>query len=433
MAHLVFINRVYPPEAGATGQLLAELAEHLAARGHRVEVVTASRAESAGVGAEATWRGVTVRRYWSPGLRGRSLGAKAINYLAQYPCLGWQLCRLPTCDVVVSVTDPPLQLVLAALFRRKARGGLIHWAQDVYPEVAEELGVLRRGGWVAQRLRRLAHWAIHRHRALVAVGRCMEERLAQRPGGLEGLVRRVIPNWAPLPEARADEAAAVHFTSDSEREEAESLGVSMRSVVIPLGIEFSPNKEGDDKREPYILYLSRLDPKKNLEGLLKAWALLVPEFPEWKLLVAGEGELGYKQSLQDLTRKLGCAEQVEWLGHIEGEVKTLWLRKAQIFVLPSYSESFGIAAVEAMGAGLACVLGEGVAVGHAASRAEACLLTGTDVLQIKEQLKRVLGNSSLCTQLATKARVFARREYGVETMAERLKQLYEGLIGQCRK
>lgn len=209
MAHLVFINRVYPPEAGATGQLLAELAEHLAARGHRVEVVTASRAESAGVGAEATWRGVTVRRYWSPGLRGRSLGAKAINYLAQYPCLGWQLCRLPTCDVVVSVTDPPLQLVLAALFRRKARGGLIHWAQDVYPEVAEELGVLRRGGWVAQRLRRLAHWAIHRHRALVAVGRCMEERLAQRPGGLEGLVRRVIPNWAPLPEARADEAAAV--------------------------------------------------------------------------------------------------------------------------------------------------------------------------------------------------------------------------------
>ncbi len=86
--------------------------------------------------------------------------------------------------------------------------------------------------------------------------------------------------------------------------------------------------------------------------MLEAWAALAGAFPAWKLAVAGDGEAGYVRELRTMADGLGIGERVEWLGRIKGETKARWLREAGIYVLPSYSENFGIAAVEAMGAGL---------------------------------------------------------------------------------
>lgn len=229
------------------------------------------------------------------------------------------------------------------------------------------------------------------------------------------------------------DAAAVHFTSEAEREEAESLGVPMRSVVIPLGVELPEGAAGSEEREPVSLYLSRIDPKKNLEGLLRAWAGLAAEFPRWRLAVAGDGGADYVQSLRGMAEDFGLAGRVEWLGRIEDETKACWFRAASIYALPSYSENFGIAAVEAMGAGLPCLLGDGVAVGLEAAKAGACLLTGTEAADIRERLRGLLADGDARRKLGAAARLFARQEYGLETMGRRLLELYTHILEKSGK
>ena len=123
-----------------------------------------------------------------------SLVRRAISYASLYPALLWRALRLPRHDVVVTLTDPPLLLVLGPLLKFCKRARLVHWAQDVYPEVAEELGVLRKNGFAARVLRVLSNWSLRRHDQIIAVGRCMKDRLIARGISAERIT--AIPNWA---------------------------------------------------------------------------------------------------------------------------------------------------------------------------------------------------------------------------------------------
>ena len=174
-------------------------------------------------------------------------------------------------------------------------------------------------------------------------------------------------------------AAAVHFTSPSEEQEARLLGIEMKGVVIPLGIEGIQGGKRDSlfsdlgipRSGPTIVSLSRIDPVKNLEGLLRALAILRHEGHSPTLLVGGAGASDYVESLRELARREGVGDQVHWLGQVGGQVKADLLAAADVFVLPSFSENFGLAAVEALAAGLPCVLGCGVALAEEVGRAGA--------------------------------------------------------------
>lgn len=189
---MLFINRVYPPNTGATGAILAELAERLVARGWEVTVV-AGPAE--GEAASSVRNGVRVERVSALAFTRASTLRRGLAYASLYPAFLARALRLPRPDVVVSKTDPPLQLVLSALLGRVWGIPAVHWAQDVYPEVAEELEVIPKHGWVAGLLRRVSTAALHQHARVVTVGRCMQARIVRR--GYPKQRTRVIPNWPP--------------------------------------------------------------------------------------------------------------------------------------------------------------------------------------------------------------------------------------------
>jgi glycosyltransferase involved in cell wall biosynthesis len=264
-------------------------------------------------------------------------------------------------------------------------------------------------------------------------------------------------------------AAAVHFTAEAEKTEAESLGIPMRSVVIPLGVEAESTTPAGAAKAPaagntflaqhpqlagtrIVLYLSRLDPKKNVEGLLKAFSLVCKPDPENRpfmggrtrgesaaaytaandlvLVVAGEGTPAYVASLHKLARKLGLGEQVLWVGHIGGDVKAGALAAAKVFALPSFSENFGIAAAEALLAGLPCVLGKGVALADDVAGAGAGLAVSPEPEEIARALRETLDDEGRRTEMGRRAAELAKERYSLEAMGARLHALYNRILSK---
>ena len=233
-------------------------------------------------------------------------------------------------------------------------------------------------------------------------------------------------------------AAAVHFTSELEWEEAKLMNLPLRGVVIPLAAKEEPRGDAQSLLQDYpalvdrqvVLYLSRLDPKKNIEGLLRAFAAVRSRRDDVVLVVAGGGQPEYTRSLKRLAQAIGLEPNVVWLGHVGGARKAAAFAAAQVFVLPSFSENFGVAGVEAMLAGVPCIFGQGVAIARDAKRAGASMTVTSEPESIARALIELLADKPRQEVMGRRAREFAEREYSVQTMATRLVTLYRQI---CRE
>ena len=232
-----------------------------------------------------------------------------------------------------------------------------------------------------------------------------------------------------------DRAAALHFTSTQEVQEAAALGIKAWPVMLPLGFELevsaASSRDALDHEWPecagreVILYLSRLDEKKGLDVLLRAFAKIHAQCPSAMLLIAGDGDAALKKRLMELATDLGIAAEVLWAGQVRGERKQAALGGATLYVLPSHSENFGIALLEAMSAGLPCVTTEGVALAREPDCAEALIrVPVNDAEALAEAMQKLLASPDLRQQLSAAAKV-AASHYSTETMAAGLVRLYD--------
>lgn len=189
MPSILFINRVYPPDSGATGRVLEHVAGKFLAAGWDVSILTTAGDHSQ---AGSTLRdGVKIHRIAMPFSK-ESLMSRALGYALMIPALLLKAMLLPRADVVVTKTDPPMLLIVGPFLKSLKRSRTIHWAQDLYPEVAEEAGVFSKEGFVARCLRHISTFAMKGHDLTFAVGRCMEERLKLR--GIPRERIRIVPN-----------------------------------------------------------------------------------------------------------------------------------------------------------------------------------------------------------------------------------------------
>jgi glycosyltransferase involved in cell wall biosynthesis len=231
-------------------------------------------------------------------------------------------------------------------------------------------------------------------------------------------------------------AAAIHYTSEQERLEAERLGRFGRAAVIPLGIDLrafeQPASPATFLRahpslagRPIVLFLSRLDPKKGLDLLLPAFAQLRRAHAQAALVVAGEGEPEYVLGLRETARRLGIAESVIFAGFLAGQEKLSALAAADAFVLPSYSENFGVAPVEAMAAGVPVVLSEHVAISADVRQGGAGLVVPAETGALADAMKRLAFDPALRSRFGQNARRLARSRFAAEATARELISLYQ--------
>ena len=230
-----------------------------------------------------------------------------------------------------------------------------------------------------------------------------------------------------------ESANAVHFTSSAEQAEAEALGLKCNGVLIPLGIDLEVLAHGavaqlKQSDSFNLLFLSRIDRKKNLEGLLQALRLVSSKYPNITLNIAGDGDPSYVDTLKSLARGLAIDGRINWLGYVEGDKKSELLAAASAFVLPSYSENFGIAVVEALAAGLPCLVSDGVAISHEIEKAGAGIGVGTSPIEIAAGMKEILDNRAGMAAMSAAARALAASAFSIDAMGIRLEALYRDIL-----
>lgn len=158
-------------------------------------------------------------------------------------------------------------------------------------------------------------------------------------------------------------ASALIATSPMEYENIRKLGLRQPIALIPNGVamaslrdvEHEPNRHRERTRS--VLFLSRVHPIKGLLNLVQAWSRLAPR--NWRLRIAGPNEGGHLDEVMARARQLGIHESVDYLGEVDGEQKAATYRDADLFVLPTFSENFGVVVAEALAHGVPVITTRG--------------------------------------------------------------------------
>jgi glycosyltransferase involved in cell wall biosynthesis len=249
---------------------------------------------------------------------------------------------------------------------------------------------------------------------------CIPYVLAPRGMLIADLIRRksqlVKSAWVLLFErANIEQAAAVHVTSKTEAGELISLGLSPRRIaIVPNGIDL-PNliDAGADGHQPFILSLGRINWKKGLDRLIVAMTYL----PHASLVIAGNDEEGLRPRLEKIARSAGVAERVQFMGPVYGNAKWALLRKAHAFALPSYSENFGIAVLEAMACAVPVVVTPEVGLATTVDKAGAGLVVAGEPDTLGPALAELINDAERCTAMGAAEQMKAVYHQAARTAA----------------
>ncbi len=192
---VALLNQYYAPAEAPTARLLTDLACALAREGHEVTVLCSRRSyvdPAATYPTRQRMDGVDVRRIRSTGFGRSGRAGRLFDYLSFLISAGLRLVSMAKHDVVVSMTTPPMLTLVAVVAARLRGARCVNWVMDIYPDVAFELGVLRRGSLVGRLFARASEFTLRRADVVVALGETMAERLAA--SGARQVA--VVHNWA---------------------------------------------------------------------------------------------------------------------------------------------------------------------------------------------------------------------------------------------
>lgn len=241
-------------------------------------------------------------------------------------------------------------------------------------------------------------------------------------------------------------AAAIHYTSQAELDEAAMVDERIRElpsfiIPIPVAVETASRSQVTGHKsqgflEAYpkaqgkkiVLFLARLDEKKGLDVLLQAFAEVKREHNDSILVVAGSGQPGFVNDLHRQAAELGIADDIIWTGFLAGPQKVAAFSAATVFVLPSYSENFGIAAAEALAFGVPTVLSDQVAIAGEAAGAKAAIVVRPEGMEIAQAITKLLSDQGAREELGRKGKLFAQGAYSPRLISEQLILEYRKIL-----
>lgn len=181
----------------------------------------------------------------------------------------------------------------------------------------------------------------------------------------QGFVKNLKKKTAMLLYQKRDlqKAACILATAPMEADNIRDLGIKSPIAIIPNGIDVSEYKcrtiESKPSIKKQVLFLSRIHQKKGIEFLINAWVLLKEKYPDWNVVIAGNGEESYINQLNTIISDNGLDDCITIVPPVFGETKHRLYCESSLFVLPTYSENFGMVIAEAMSCGVPCITTSG--------------------------------------------------------------------------
>jgi len=239
-------------------------------------------------------------------------------------------------------------------------------------------------------------------------------------------------------------AAALHFTTAEEQELAAPYTFQTPGLVVPLGINFDefavlpePGRFRDrhpeihDKR--IILFFGRISFKKGLDILAKAFGAVARQREDVHLVITGPDNEGWGERVRAWLEEEGVLGRTTFTGMLLGPEKLAVLRDADLFVLPSYSENFGLAVIEAMAAGLPVIISDKVNIWREVQAGGAGRVIPCNPEALADQILQLLADSSGATQMGRQGRSLVKERFQWPQIGRSLAEAYGRIIDRQQR
>ncbi|MBI3506773.1 MAG: glycosyltransferase [Proteobacteria bacterium] len=229
-------------------------------------------------------------------------------------------------------------------------------------------------------------------------------------------------------------AAALHYTAEEEMRLAAPYVHGAKGVVVPNGLDMAefailPPKGAFIAAHPElagtkpVLFLSRINFKKGLDVLIPAFAKALAAEPALRLVIAGPDD-GYKATAEGFARDAGVADRIVWTGMLAGEAKRAAFVDCALFALPSWSENFGIAIVEAMACGAPVVISDRVNIWREIAGAGAGLVSPPETDSVAAHILLLAADTNRAARMGSAGRKLVESRYDWGRIAVDLERVY---------
>ena len=247
--------------------------------------------------------------------------------------------------------------------------------------------------------------------------------------------------WLLISKRDVEKASLIHYTTLDEAERTRKfLNLENKFAVIPNGLdreEFLGDlpAEGEFKKKylpspksDYLLILGRLNWKKGFDILIPAVAEILKDFPDLYLVVVGPDERGYKKEIEGWIKKYGLEKKIIFTGLLVGRDKWGAYRDAEAFLLPSYSENFGMVVVEAMAMGTPVIISDKVGIYKEIKENEAGVVARTNKESLYQGMRKVLADRNFAQKIARNGKKLVEKNYDIKEVARKMEEMYANII-----
>jgi glycosyltransferase involved in cell wall biosynthesis len=265
-------------------------------------------------------------------------------------------------------------------------------------------------------------------------------------GALDPYLRRQGPLKRTVYEAlierwNLDHAAVIHYTAEDEMRLVSPMGLKAPGVVAPVGVELAEfdilPPRGTFRRRyrledrDIVLFLGRLTVKKGLDLLAEAFIEIAPRFPRAHLVIVGPEESRFGAAMRARLHTCGVGDRVTFTGLVSDPDRLAALAAADLWVLPSYTENFCTAMVEAMACRLPVVISDRVNTWREVANADAGLVVPCETQPLADAIARLLADPALRRQMGERGRALAERHFTWSRAVQRMVEIYEDVVQRC--
>jgi glycosyltransferase involved in cell wall biosynthesis len=247
----------------------------------------------------------------------------------------------------------------------------------------------------------------------------------------EGSTRTTLKaGWEWICRTMAPRTMVLHATSEQEAQASQERFPGAEVVVIPFG-HHVPEQicHQEETQTLRLLFLGRLHPKKGIENLLDACALLKPVLDrQWSLTIAGGGDHRYVSSLRARIRSLGLTSQVAMIGEVFGEKKDALFSRADLIVVPSYTENFSVVVAEALAHAVPVIVSTGTPW-HRVEAVGCGLWVENTPASLSSSIQKM--STSPLREMGQRGREWLKQEFRWDVAADSIVNCYERVIAGC--